>query len=60
MTARNNVLLIIKQQPGIEYPSLLNKIASGYGSIKSARAALSRSTRYLSALGLVVKKDNRL
>ncbi|MCX6799440.1 MAG: hypothetical protein NTW59_05095, partial [Candidatus Diapherotrites archaeon] len=60
MTARNNMLLIIKQHPGIEYPALLNKIAATYGSLESARAALSRSIRYLSALGFVARKENRL
>ncbi len=60
MTARNSILLIIKQQPGIEYNSLLNKIVGSYGSIESARAALSRSIRYLSALGLVARRGNKL
>ena len=60
MTARNSILLIVKQQPGIEYNALLNKIAGNYGGIESARAALSRSVRYLSALGLVVRKGNSL
>lgn len=60
MTARNSLLLIIKQQPGIEYNALLNKIAGNYGSIESARAALSRSIRYLNALGLIARRDNNL
>ncbi len=60
MNARNSILLIIKQQPGIEYNSLLNKIVGSYGSIESARAALSRSIRYLTALGLVARKGNKL
>jgi len=60
MTARNSILLIIKQQPGIEYNSLLSKITGNYGSIESARAALSRSIRYLAALGLVVRQENKL
>jgi len=60
MTARNSILLIVKQQPGIEYNELLNKILGNYGSIESARAALSRSIRYLNALGLIVRRDNNL
>ncbi|MBN2067242.1 MAG: hypothetical protein JW744_02130 [Candidatus Diapherotrites archaeon] len=60
MTARNSILLIIKQQPGIDYNALLNKIASNYGSIESARAALSRSLRYLNALGMVARRENSL
>jgi hypothetical protein len=60
MTARNSILLIVKQQPGIEYNELLNKISGNYGSIESARAALSRSIRYLNALGLVARRGNNL
>lgn len=60
MTARNSILLIIKQQPGIEYNSLLNKISGNYGSIESARAALSRSIRYLNALGFIARRENKV
>ncbi len=60
MTARNSILLIVKQQPGVEYNELLNKISGNYGSIESARAALSRSIRYLNALGLVARRKNNL
>ncbi len=60
MTARNSILLIIKQQPGIEYNTLLNKISGNYGSLESARAALSRSIRYLTALGYVARRENSL
>ena len=60
MTARNSILLIVKQQPGIEYNELLNRIAGSYGSIESARAALSRSIRYLTALGLIARRGNSL
>jgi hypothetical protein len=60
MAARNGILLIVKQQPGIEYNVLLNKIAGNYGGIESARAALSRSVRYLAALGFIVRKGNSL
>ena len=60
MTARNSILLIIKQHPGIEYNALLNKVAANYGSIESARAALSRALRYLGALGMVARKENRV
>lgn len=60
MATRNSILLIVKQHPGIDYNALLNKIAGNYGSVKSARAALSRSNRYLTALGLVAKRGNSL
>jgi hypothetical protein len=60
MTARNSILLIIKQCPAIEYNALLNKISPGYGSITSARAALSRALKDLSALGLIQRRKNQL
>ncbi len=60
MTQRNNILLIVKQQPGIDYNSLLNKVSSSYGSINSARAALSRALKDLSALGMLKRQDNSL
>jgi len=60
MTTRNSILLIIKQNQGIEYNSLLNKIASSYGSLNSARAALSRAKKDLLALGMIQKKDSNI
>ncbi|MAG22128.1 MAG: hypothetical protein CL943_02375 [Candidatus Diapherotrites archaeon] len=60
MTQRNNILLIVKQQPGIDYNSLLNKISSSYGSINSARAALSRALKDLSALGMLKRQGNNI
>jgi hypothetical protein len=60
MTQRNNILLIVKQQPGIDYNSLLSKISSSYGSINSARAALSRAIKDLSALGMLKRQGNAL
>ncbi len=58
MTQRNNILLIVKQHPGIEYNSLLTKVSSGYGSVNSARAALSRAVKDLNAMGMLVRKGN--
>ena len=59
MTQRNNILLIVKQHPGIDYNSLLAKVSSGYGSVNSARAALSRALKDLNALGMVQRKGNK-
>jgi hypothetical protein len=59
MTTKNSILLIIKQNPGIDYNSLLAKISSNYSSINSARAALSRALKDSTAFGLVVKEKNR-
>lgn len=58
MTTKNSILLIIKQSPGIDYNSLLNKLAQEYGSVNSARAALSRALKDLSALGMIERKEN--
>ncbi len=60
MSSRNTVLLIVKQSPGIDYNELLSKIAGNYSNINSARAALSRTLKDLSALGLIVKKSSRV
>jgi len=60
MTQRNNILLIVKQQQGIDYNSLLGKVSSSYGSINSARAAISRALKDLSALGMLKKENNQV
>lgn len=59
MTAKNSILLIIKQSPGIDYNSLLSKIASNYGSVNSARAALSRAVKDMTAVGLITKDGRK-
>lgn len=59
MTAKNSILLIIKQSPGIDYNTLLSKLASNYGSINSARAALSRAIKDMTAVGLITKDGRR-
>jgi superfamily II helicase len=58
MTQKNNILLIVKQSPGIDYNSLLNKVSSSYGNVNSARAALSRALKDLSAVGMLKRKGN--
>ena len=58
MTAKNAILLIINQSPGIDYNSLLNKIAPNYSNINSARAALSRAVKDLTIFGFIVKQRN--
>ncbi len=60
MTTKNSILLIIKQNQGIEYNSLLNKLSSSYNSINSARAALSRALKDLNAFGMIQKKGNNI
>ena len=58
MTTKNSLLLIMKQNPGADYISLLNKTSQSYGSINSARAALSRALKDLSAFGFVERRNN--
>ena len=58
MTAKNSLLLIINQSPGIDYNSLLNKTAPNYSNINSARAALSRALKDLLIFGFILKKKN--
>ena len=58
MTQKNNILLIVKQSPGIDYNSLLNKVSSGYGSVNSARAALSRALKDLNAVGMLKRQGS--
>lgn len=58
MTTQNNILLIVKQNRGIDYNALLTKIASNYASVNSARAALSRAMKDAMAFGLVIKQNN--
>jgi hypothetical protein len=59
VTQKNSILLIIKQNPGIEYTALLSKISSNYGTLNSARAALSRAIKDMLAFGLVQKQEKR-
>ena len=58
MTAKNAILLMVRQSPGITYNSLLGKTASDFGSINSARASLSRTLKDSVSFGLLKKKDN--
>ena len=60
MAARDSILLIIKQSETIDYNSLLKLASSNYGSLNSARAALSRTLKDLSAFGLVQRQGNTI
>ena len=59
MTTKNSILLIVKQNQGIDYNSLLNKFSSSYSNINSARAALSRSLKDLTTFGFLSKNNNK-
>lgn len=60
MVSRNSVLLLIKQNQGIGYDALVNKIAPDYGNVNSARAALSRAIKDFTAFDLVKRENNTL
>ncbi|MEM0360210.1 MAG: hypothetical protein QXK06_02635 [Candidatus Diapherotrites archaeon] len=60
MASKNSVLLVLKQNPGMQYHELLAKIMGDYSNINSSRAALSRLIKNLEALGLICKRGNRL
>ncbi len=60
MTTRNSILLILKQNQGIEFNALLAKISANYGNINSARAAMSRALKDMSAIGLVQKQEKKV
>jgi hypothetical protein len=60
MKLKNTILLIILRNQGIAYNELLSKIASNYSSINSARAALSRTVKDFSVLGIITRKEGRL
>lgn len=59
MTTKNAILLIVKQNSGVDYNSLLNKFSISYSNINSARAALSRSLKDLTIFGFIARKGNR-
>ena len=59
MTTKNAILMIVKQNSGIDYNSLLNKFASSYSNINSARAALSRSLKDLTSFGFLERRGGR-
>lgn len=58
MTTKNSVLLMVKESPGIDYNSLLNKCSANYSNINSARAALSRTLKDLLVFGLIKRQQN--
>ena len=59
MTIKNTILLILKQNNGVAYNSLLNKFSASYSNINSAWAALSRSLKDLTIFGFIARKGNR-
>ncbi|MFH0970093.1 MAG: hypothetical protein V1776_01380 [Candidatus Diapherotrites archaeon] len=60
MTSKTSILLIIQQNPGIDYQSLLSKTAPNYANLNSARAALSRVLKDAVSFGMVTRQENQL
>lgn len=59
MTTKNAILMIVKQNNGVDYNSLLAKFSSSYSNVNSARAALSRSLKDLTTFGFLERRGNR-
>jgi len=60
MTFNNSVLLILKQNQGIEFNELFLRISPRYKNSLSAKAALLRSLKNLDSEGLIKRKDSRI
>lgn len=60
MTSKTSILLIVSQNPGIDYQALLSKIAPNYANLNSARAALSRVLKDAVSFGMVTKQNHQL
>lgn len=60
MTSKTSILLIIQQNPGIDYQNLLSKIAPNYANLNSARAALSRVLKDAVSFGMLTKQNHQL
>lgn len=59
MTFSNSVLLILKNNQGIEFNELFSRISFRYSNKNSARAALLRSLKNLESLGQIRKRETR-
>ncbi|MEK6958731.1 MAG: hypothetical protein AABW59_01660 [archaeon] len=60
MTFNNSILLIIKQNKGLEYNELFARIMPQYKNAASARSALARSLKDMISFGLVKKEGSRI
>jgi len=59
MTFNNSILLIIKQNNGIDNNELFARISSRYKNRSSANSALSRALKNLISFGLIKDEENR-
>lgn len=60
MTFNNSVLIIIKQNPSIDYKDLLAKIAPRYKSPASAKSALARALKDMASFGFIKREGTKL
>jgi hypothetical protein len=60
MTFNNSILLILKQNQGIDFNELFSKISSRYGNVASATAALSRALKNLESMGQIKRKEDNV
>ncbi len=60
MTLNNSILILIKQNPGIDYNDLYAKIASRYKNPASAKSALMRGLKDMASFGLIKREGTKL
>jgi len=60
MTFNNSILVILKQNPGIDYNALLSKISSRYNTPASAKSALARALKDMSSFGLIKRELSKI
>ncbi len=60
MTFNNSLLLLIKQNPGVDFNDLLAKITPRYKNPSSAKSALMRSLKDMTSFGLIKREGSKL
>ncbi len=60
MTLNNSILIIVKQNSGIDYNALLAKVALRYKSPASAKSALMRALKDMASFGLIKREDQKI
>ncbi len=60
MTFNNSILIILKQNNGLDFNELFSITSSRYNNQKSAYASLCRALKNLESQGQIKKKDNQI
>jgi hypothetical protein len=60
MTFNNSLLLLIKQNPGIDFNDLLAKITPRYKNPSSAKSAIMRALKDMTSFGLVKREGSKI